>query len=196
MKINGFASEAPRKGIAPLEGAHVAAIQNIKIEGKEPDQRIVMRLEVIEGEAAGYFTKRYKQESENSSGKYEVKYKGDFIIQIPDQRNPKRQHPEWDLKKLNNSIWCIENSNPGFHWDGDTEHIGDLKGKTVGINMQKGTFNGVTYTAIGRLEVADDVRNGLVKPMKDRPDRMSDATQATVNQQTGFTAVEDVELPF
>ena len=78
MKINGFKSEAPSKGFQMLPtGAYVAGITNVKIEGTEPDQRIVLRLDIIEGEHAGYFTKRYQSESGNSSGKYEVKYKGD-----------------------------------------------------------------------------------------------------------------------
>lgn len=197
MKINGFKSEAPRKGFPMLpKGAYVAGITNVKIEGTEPDQRIVLRMDIIEGEHAGYFTKRYQHESGNGSGEYEVKYKGDYRIQIPNPRNAKRQHPEWDERKLNTSIWCIEQSNPGFHWDGDTDHIMDLNGKVVGISMQYGTFNGTGYTTIGRLEVADDVRKGIVREMRDRPDRMSDATAATVDQPAGFTAVEDVELPF
>ena len=199
MKKVNFTSEARSQGYPMLpKGAYVAGITNVKVEGEEPDQRIVLRLDIIEGEWAGYFTKRYQHDSQNTSGKYDVKYKGDFRIQIPDERNTKRQHPEWDQRTLNNSIWCIETSNPGFHWDG--EHEMDLKGKIVGINMQYGTFNGVGYTTIGRLESADDVRNGLVKEMKDKPDRMSaapqDAAALTVDPQTGFTAVEQVELPF
>jgi len=195
MKKVNFTSEAPSKGYQMLpKGAYVCGITNVKVDGREPDQQLVLRLDIIEGEYAGYFTKRFQHESGNSNGKYEVRYKGDFRIQIPDERNPKRQHPEWDQKKLNNSIWCIEQSNPGFHWDG--EHEMDLKGKIVGISMQYGTFNGIRYSAIGRLEVADDVRNGAVKEMKDRPDRMSDGAAATVDQQTGFSVVEDVEVPF
>jgi len=195
MKKVNFTSEAPSKGFPMLpKGAYVCGITNVKVDGREPDQQLVLRLDIIEGEYAGYFTKRYQNDSQNSSGKYEVKYKGDFRIQIPDERNAKRQHPEWDQKKLNTSIWCIEQSNPGFHWDG--EHEMDLKGKIVGISMQYGTFNGIGYTTIGRLEVADDVRKGAVREMKDRPDRMSDGAAATVDQPTGFSVVEDVEVPF
>lgn len=196
-KINGFKSEAPKKGFAMLpEGAYVCGIKNVKISGKEPDQQIVLRLDIIEGEWAGYYTKRYNHDKENAD-KYEAKYKGDFSIQIPDERNTKRQHPEWDMKTLNNSIWCIEASNPGFHFDGDTDHVGDLKGKIVGINVRGGSFNGIEYTQIGKLEVADDVRNGIVKPMKRKADRMAGADPApAATDPSGFTPVDTDDLPF
>ena len=196
-KIKGFKSEAPKKGFAMLpEGAYVCGIKNVKIDGKAPDQQIVLRLDIIEGDWAGYYTKRYNHDKENAD-KYDAKYKGDFRIQIPDADNTKRQHPEWDLKTLNNSIWCIEQSNPGFHFDGDTDHIGELKGKIVGINVRGGSYNGSEYTQIGRLEVADDVRKGIVKPMKRKPDTMGTVDNSTpAADPSGFTPVDTDELPF
>ena len=196
-KINGYKSEAPAKKTPMLPaGAYVAAIKNVKVEGNEPDQRLVLRLDVIEGEWAGYFTKRYENDSQSAGffSNFQATYKGDYKIQIPDERNPKRQHPEWDLKRLNNSIWCIEQSNPGFHWDG--EHEMDLKGKIVGINMQEGTYNGNPYTTIGKLEVVDDVRSGNWTPMKPRAERTASQTVTGVDTQTGFVGVETDELPF
>ena len=197
-KINGFKSEAPAKGYPMLpKGAYVAGIKNVKIDGKEPDQQIVFRVDIIEGDAAGYFTKRYNHDKDNAQN-YEAKYKGDFKIQIPNPANDRRQHPEWDLKKLNNTVWAIEQSNPGFHWDGDTDHIGQFKDKTVGINMQYGTYNGSGFTKIGQFCVADDVRKGIVQPMKDLEDRMSPAETpaAPAAEPGGFTQVETDELPF
>ena len=199
-KIAGLNPQAPAKGFPMLpKGAYVAGIKNVKIEGTEPDQQIVFRVDIIEGEQAGYFTKRYNHDKENAQ-QYDAKYKGDYKVQIPNAANPKRQHPEWDLKKLNNTIWAIQQSNPGFFWDGDTDHIGEFKGKVVGINMQYGTFNGVGFTRIGQFCVADDVRKGIVQPMKDLPDRMSgDDAQAAAPaaaDPSGFTPVETEELPF
>lgn len=196
-KINGFKSEAPSNSFPMLPvGAYVCGIKNVKIEGKAPDQQIILRLDIIEGEQTAYFTKRYNHDT-NAGGKYEVRYKGDFKIQIPDASNAKRQHPEWDLKTLNNSIWCIEASNPGFKWDGDTDHIGELKGKLVGINVREGIYNGNTFTQIGKLETVDDVRQGLVKPMKPRSDGSSlPQTAPAAADPSGFTPVETEELPF
>ena len=199
-KIKGFKSEAPAKGFPMLpKGAYVAGIKNVKIDGEAPDQQIVFRVDIIEGEQAGYFTKRYNHDKENAQ-QYDAKYKGDYKVQIPNANNSKREHIEWDLKKLNNTVWAIEQSNPGFRWDGDTDTIGQFKGKTVGINMQYGTFNGVGFTKIGAFCVAEDARKGLVPPMKDLPDRMSGDNAQTsapaAADPSGFTPVETDELPF
>lgn len=200
-KMYGFKSggERPGKSYPMLPaGTYVAGIKNVKVQGKAPDQQIVLRLDIIEGEYTAYYTKRYEHDKANAD-KYDPKYKGDFIIQIPDADNPKRDHPEWDAKKLNNSVWAIEQSNPGFHFDGDTEHIAQLKGKTVGINVRNGTFNGIAFTKIGKLEVADDVRQGLVQTMRDLPDRMSNEATAApmaIDPASGFTMIETDELPF
>lgn len=195
-KIPGFKSEAPAKGFPMLpKGAYVAGIKNVKIDGEAPDQQIVFRVDIIEGEQAGYFTKRYNHDKDNAQ-QYDPKYKGDFKVQIPNPDNERRR-TEWDLKKLNNTVWAIETSNPGFKWDGDTDHIGQFKGKTVGINMQYGTYNGVGYTRIGQFCVADDVRKGIVPPMKDLEDRMGGApASAPAADPSGFTPVETEELPF
>lgn len=195
-KIPGFKSEAPAKGFPMLpKGAYVAGIKNVKIDGEAPDQQIVFRVDIIEGEQAGYFTKRYNHDKDNAQ-QYEPKYKGDFKVQIPNPDNERRR-TEWDLKKLNNTVWAIETSNPGFKWDGDTDHIGQFKGKTVGINMQYGTYNGSGFTRIGQFCVADDVRKGIVPPMKDLEDRMGDApASAPAADPSGFTPVETEELPF
>lgn len=195
-QYNGFKSEAPATGYAMLPaGAYVCGIKNVKIDGAEPDQQLVLRLEIIEGEYAGYYTKRYEHDSQNAgyNQKYAAKYKGDYRLQVPDERNMKRTHPEWDVRSFNNAIWAIEQSNPGYKWDWNEQ---GLKGKTVGINVREGTYNGNQYTQIGRLEVADDVRKGLVKPMKPKPDNGTSAAAAATDPASGMTMVETEELPF
>ena len=49
-QFEGFKSEASAKKFPMLpEGAYVAGIKNVKIAGKEPDQQIILRLDIIEG---------------------------------------------------------------------------------------------------------------------------------------------------
>jgi hypothetical protein len=84
-QYNGFKSEAPATGYAMLPaGAYVCGIKNVKIDGAEPDQQLVLRLEIIEGEYAGYYTKRYEHDSQNAgyNQKYAAKYKGDYRLQV------------------------------------------------------------------------------------------------------------------
>ena len=190
----GFKSEKSGTAYPQLPaGAYVAAIQNVKIVGTEPDQQLVLRLEIIEGEWAGYFTKRYQNDA-SGGGQYEVKYKGDMELQIPNDDNHDRQHPEWDERTFNNFIYCIQASNPGYTWDWKEN---GLKGKTIGVSAREEVWNGNTFTKLRRLEVADDVRKGLVKPMRPKTDNSSLPQNTPAETTTnGFTMVETEELPF
>jgi hypothetical protein len=202
-KMYGFKNggEKPSAAYPVLpKGPYVVGIKNVKIDGEKPDRQIVLRVDIIEGEYTGYFTKKYEHDK-NRGSEYEVKYKGDIKIQIPDPANEKREHTEWDIKALGTFTYCIDHSNPGFSFDGDDQHIGQLKGKVVGLNIPHGSFNGISYPAMNkaRFVVADDVRNGIVKPLKDLPARMSDdgaPASAPAADPSGFTPVETDELPF
>ena len=190
--FSGFKSEASSKKVAPLPaGAYVAKIKGVKIEGQEPDQQLVLRVDVEEGEYKNYFFKRFTREKETSN--YEPKYKGDYKLRIPNPDNKKAMYPETDLKRFNDAIYRIEQSNPDYHWDWDEN---GLKGLLIGINMQAGEYNGFPFTKIGRLEIVDDVRNGVVQPMQSREQR-GDADDSTfIDKQSGFVGVETDELPF
>jgi len=190
--IEGFKSEAPTTAYPMLpKGLYKAGIKAVKIDGAEPDQRLVIRLEIIEGEYAGYYTKRYQNDSQNSSGRYDVRYKGDFSLRIPNQANPKSQHFDWDLRSFNGNIWAIEDSNPGYHWDWNEQ---GLVGKTVGINVRQGSFNGTPYTTIGRLESTQFMDAGKCKVMADMKPRVS-GTAAEATVPAGMMVVDE-EVPF
>lgn len=192
--FNGFKSEASNKKMGSLPaGPYVAKIKAVKIDGLEPDQTLVLRLDVCEGEFTDYFLRRYMNEKENS--RYEPRYKGDFRLRIPNDANTKAMYPESDLKRFNDAIYRIENSNPGYHWDWNEQ---GLVGLLVGINMQESEYNGSPFTRIGRLEIADDVRKGIVQTMKPKVPKGDayDTPPLPVDQQSGFTAVETDELPF
>ena len=175
-------------------GAYVGKITSVKIEGQEPDQTLAIALDVTEGEHAGYFSRRLKHDQENSTGKYEVKYKGVFRLRIPNPENTRAMYPDSDKRRFNDAIWRIEASNPGYHWDWNEK---SLVGRVVGFSMQDCTYNDIPYTAIGRLEVIDDVRAGKLPIMKPRKPRSDSSTTVTAPSAvpSGFTQVEE-ELPF
>ena len=194
--FEGFKSEksgAVSFGQLPT-GAYVGKITSVKVEGQEPDQTLAIAVDVTEGEHAGYFSRRLKHDQENSSGKYEVKYKGVYRLRIPNAANTRAMYPESDLKRFNDAIWRIEASNPGYHWDWNEK---SLVGRAVGFSMQEDEYNGNTFTRIGRFEVVDDVRAGSVPAMKPRKPRASTSAAVTTSSAvpTGFTQVEE-ELPF
>lgn len=185
----GFKSEASNNKPKQLPaGPYVAKIKAVKIDGQEPDQTLIIRLDVSEGPYADYFMNRYKREAEK--GSYEPRYKGDFRLRIPNEANTKALYPESDLRNFNDAVFRIEGSNPGYTWDWNEN---GLVGLTVGINMQEREFNGNVFTAIGRLENAEDVRKGIVEPMK--PKGASTAAKNATDAASGMTRVQE-ELPW
>ena len=202
--FNGFESKAQSNKPKQLPaGPYVAKIKAVKIDGVEPDQTLVLRVDVCEGPYKDYFYNRFKREQqnyENHNSRFEPKYKGDFRLRIPNDENTRAMYPESDRKRFGDAIYRIEESNPGYHWDWNEQGLVNL---FVGINMQESEYNGNTFTKIGRLEIVSDVREGKVSPMEPRAQR-GDADdskfiapqQQTIDQQSGFTAVETDELPF
>lgn len=194
ISYEGMKSEASGQGYAMLpEGPYIAKITAVKIDGAAPNQSLVIRTEITEGDYKDYFTKRFQAESAQEGRTFPPKYKGDFRLRIPHPQSSS-QWPESDKRKLNDAIYRIENSNPGYHWDGDENK---LVGKAVGINMQLGTFNDREYTQIGRFEIVEDIRKGLIKTMKPKkPAYSSDyGQQAAPAVPAGFTPAEE-EIPF
>ena len=198
--FDGFKSEASNNKGYPLlpAGPYVAKIIAVHIDGDEPDQRLILRLDIAEGPYANYYMDRYKAESEKKGSKYPVKYKGDIWFRIPNPDNKKAMYPESDKKRFNDMVYRIEQSNPGYHWDWNEQ---GLVGLVVGINMQEDSYNGNAFTKIGRLEIVSEVRSGTVQAMAPRQ-RQGDADDSqfvqtpAADQQAGFTAVETDELPF
>lgn len=190
--FNGFKSEASTGKIKQLPvGAYVAKIKKVFIDGTEPDQYIRLRVDVCEGPFENFYFNRFMQDKDNS--KYEPKYKGDYKIRIPNENNKKALYPESDLKRFNDMIYRIEQSNPGYHWDWNEK---GLEGLLVGINVVESEYNGYRFTKIGRTEIVQDVRAGRVTAMEPKAPK-GDADDSTfIDQQSGFTAVETDELPF
>ena len=188
--FDGFKSEANGGKTAMLPaGPYVAKIINVKIDGEEPDQSLILRLDIAEGEYAGYYTARYKADEERKNSQYPPKYKGDLRIRIPNPDNKKAMYPESDLRRFNDAMYRIEQSNPGYAWDWNER---GLIGRIVGVNVRAGTYNDAAYTKPYRLEIADDVRKGIVQPMEPMQPR-GDAYEAPGQQ---YTVVNDPELPF
>lgn len=194
ISYEGMKAEASTAKYPMLpEGPQIAEIRGTNIEGAAPNQTLVIRVEVTEGEYKDYFTKRYQHDKE-AGGQYEVRYKGDYRLRIPHPQSSS-QYPDTDKKRFNDAIYRIEKCNPDYHWDGDETR---LKGLKIGINMQKGTYNGSEYTTIGRFEIIDDIRKGLVTAMRPKKPRTSPDYQAQSEDAapaSTWTPVE-VEIPF
>ena len=164
------------------------------IVGEEPDQTLIVRLDVSEGDHAGYYTNRYALDDKryrDKEIKFPAKYKGDLRIRIPNPDNKKALYPESDLATFKDAIWCVEDSNPGYHWNWDEQ---SLIGLTVGFSVRQGTYNGRQFTRIEKLESASEVRMGNVNVMEPKAPRTNaDIYEPPITQQVGYT---EVQLPF
>ena len=175
----------------PPAGAYVARIENVNVidpTDTNPRTTIELVLDITEGE----YTHRYKDLFDENKKRFgDANYRGTFRLSVPTDDDADQDN--WLKRKFETSMWCIEQSNPNFEWDWDEKK---LKKLSVGISVRNRiyTYNGKqrTTTEIGRLEVVQDVRDGKVKPMKDR-----DQTQnQSGNIPQGFTASNDPEVPW
>ena len=175
----------------PPAGAYVGEILNVKVEpsfDKTHDQ-IVLMLDITEGEYTGRYKAVYDDQNERFPG---CKYRGTIRITVPEENEP--EDKAWIRRAFEGNLWAVEQSNPGYAWDWDENK---LKGKKVGFSIRKRfyTYNGKDRetTEIARLESVQEVRDGKVKPMKDRDNRTGDADD------TGMTATDvtgTVDVPF
>ena len=197
IQYNGMKSEGIAKRPSQLPaGPYVAKVLDADVTGDAPDQQLLLWLDVAEGEYEDFFMKKYNAQVENSQGKYKPTFKGSFRLRIPNDSNPKAMYPESDVRRFNDLIYRFEKSNEGFHWDGNEKR---LKGLLVGINMQPDEYNGSSFTRIGRLEIAGDVRKGIVKPMgpkKPREDSLDPTMIPPVDSQSGMEVVKTEKLPW
>lgn len=179
-------------------GAYVGYCSGAKIEGKAPDQSLILALDVGEGEHKDFFHKKYNAAKESGSKFGDPKYKGTFRLRIPNPENPNALYPELDKRQMNDMIFRFEQSNPGFHWDGDENK---LRGLFIGFSTQEDSYNGNTFTRIGRLENVDAVRAGNVTPMRPRKRKNAESTgtempQLPTDPMSGLTVVSDETIPF
>lgn len=175
-----------------------AKVENQTIGGRTVD-RLVLQLDVAEGEFTDHYKKIYEAAS---NGQYPAKFKGVLRLNIPKTGD---QYEALNKRILQGAAWALEQSNRGYHWDWDETK---LKGLSVGfavrdaeylIDDADGVRSGVT-TEICKLESVPDVREGKAKMPKKRELKEAQRKRlAEYNAETqGYTHVdtEDEELPF
>ena len=178
-------SSSPRE-ILPA-GGYVGKIMSAKVESFEWGDVLVMAYDITEGEYAGFFQRDFANNTNEDK-----KWRGTLRMNIPtDSAN---QQNEWRKRAFNNLIACLEESNPGFHWDWDESK---LKGKALGILVRErewemGGNTGWTTEASGASSV-DAIREGKFRIPKPRfLKAKTEAAAPAFNQQ----AADDSDLPF
>ena len=171
-------------------GAYVGKVLDARIDGR----KLLVLLDVAEGQYAGFYMNKYNAQKENP--KYgKPKFKGVLKINIPgDESN----YYESDMNRFNDMIWRFQQSNPNYHPDlanGFDET--SLKGLMVGFSTQECEYNGFVYTEPARFESVDDVRAGNVQRMSPRKSNEENPTPAPmVDQRSQMEIVNTEKLPW
>ena len=179
----------------PPAGAYIGKIINVKVDksyDKSHDQLVLM-LDITEGEYAGRYMEVYNDQKERFP---DCKYRGTLRITVPEENEPESN--AWMKSFFEGAMWAVEQSNDGYGWDWDETK---LKGKDVGFSVRNSFYtndNGQNKatTEIGRLESVEEVREGKVRPMKDRDNRTNKTEGETMDTSTLTDVTSEVEVPF
>lgn len=179
----------------PPVGAYEAQILNVRYIPADDESNFMHRdyielfLDITEGEYKGRYMELWQSQKEKFGEK--ASYKGTFRLVPPvDGDDP------WRRSAFEGALWCVEQSNDGYHWDWEEKNLAKKK---VGINLRKRlyTFGGKNRetTEIGKLEAISDVKNGKCRPMNARDNRTNKEPDSTDGQE--FTEVsQTVDVPW
>ena len=179
-------------------GLYEAKIIQAKVERTQRGGEVlVIAYDIAEGDEKDFFKRDFDSRATDPNRKW----RGIYRLFLPTDDGSEQD--ERNKKTLGTSIWAIEDSNDGFHFDWDERH---LVGKAVGVNIRNKEydFNGITgwTTECGKLESVKDIRDGTVKVMKDRPLRrvVGDTATPGFSSSSGgyadFGGAAAVEYPF
>lgn len=143
-------------------GGYVAKIMNAEVKEYTWGEVLVISFDVAEGEYKDFFANQYRANTNEDK-----KWKGNLRITVPQEGN---QYYDSQKRTFGNCIACIEESNPGYHWDWNERN---LKGKLVGVLFRnfEWEMDGNTgwSTEACTFVSVDDVRSGNFKTPKDKP---------------------------
>lgn len=186
--FNGLEIKKSATAGEPLPaGGYVAKILNAKVEAYSWGEVLVISFDIADGDYKDFFANQYKENTREDK-----KWKGNFRLTVPSEGN---QYFDSQKRQFGNALACIEESNPGYHWDWNESA---LKGKMVGV-----LFRNFEYDINGRqgwstecctFVSAEDVRSGNFKMPKDKPLKNKTASSSP----DSFVPLDDneSELPF
>ena len=194
MKDYGFNRNNAAQEFERLpKGAYVIKIQAVQyIEGTEgKSDQLRFKVDIVEGDYKDYYKKAYESDTREDK-----KWRGVFEMWCP--KNDGSEKDGWTKKTFDTNFAAIEDSNPGFRFNGTDEK--SLVGKIVGAIIYREDYekDGEVKTAhkfFKRLCTVDAVRKGTWKEPKDKIIKKEESNvdnQGFINIPTGV----DEELPF
>lgn len=175
-------------------GAYVGKVLGAKLENGNFGEKIVMQLDVTEGEYTNFFRKAW-DDSANSS--YGQKWKGTYRLSVP--KDDGSEQDAGRKRGFSSAMGAFEKSNPGYKWDWNEQ---SLKGKAIGFTVRDREYDVNGYqgmtTEIAFLCPVNLVRDGKVDTPKAKMlDGSNKPKNGSNDVPAGFVDVtENDELPF
>ena len=165
--------------------AYISIVKDAKVVDYSNGGVLVLMVDIAEGEQKDFFLRDFRAQDEESR-----KWRGILRINIPSDDGSDKDAA---IKRIfNDAMACIEESNPGYHWNWDES---SLKGKKIGHLSRESEWkiNGRTgwRTELCYIKSVDDIRNGKYKMPEKRP--LKNQTQSVP---AGFIDAGDEDLPF
>jgi hypothetical protein len=166
-------------------GGYVCEIKQAEeIQNQRGGSRLEISVDIAEGDYKGYFANLYKADTREDK-----KWRGTFRLRLP--KDDGSEQDAWKKRSLGNTIWALEQSNPGFSWDWDEKK---LKGKKIGLlyRNKEWEMNGRTgwTTEAISAESIDNIREGKFRIPKDKALPVKATTPVFTEEE------DDGELPF
>jgi hypothetical protein len=168
-------------------GAYVAQILRAAEAQYAWGSILEIAFDIAEGEYKDFFSKDYKENQNENK-----KWRGTFRMNVPKGDGSERD--SWTKNSFEGNIYAIEQSNPNYHWDWNEAN---LKGKLVGVSFrnEEWAIEGKSgwSTRPARFEVAQEVRDGSVKPMKDKALSAAKKEKAGVVEASGSADFSEIK---
>lgn len=187
---SGYKSEKKAMGreILPA-GGYCAKILKAEEKTYEWGTVLLIHFDLTDAAYKEFFKKDY-----DAQPREDRKWRGNMRLYLPKDNGSEKD--QWTKDTFNDAIWCIEDSNPGFHWAWDE---GALKGKEIGVlfrdkewamDTPEGLKTGWT-TECCRLASVNDIRSGNFKVPKKKPLPADKKAEAGFSQED-----DDSDVPF
>lgn len=174
------------------KGGYVCKIMKASVESGQYGEQLVVALDIAEGEYKDFFANDYRAQDREDK-----KWHGNYYLSIPTDDGSEKDG--WTKRKFKTFTEALEASNDGYHFDWDEKKF---KGLSIG-----GLFNMREYKTrdgnVGRspnlaqVTSVEKIRAGKYKVPKDQLLSGSQGgTPAPADSQSGFTVVNDDDLPF
>lgn len=171
-------------------GGYVAKIMGAEVAEYGEYSKLLISIDIAEGEHCGYYAERYRSESGNP----DRRWKGVVRLSVPTDDGSERDG--WTKRAFKTAIQAIEDSNKGYHWDWNETA---LKGKTIGVlvRQKEWEYDGKHGWApeCFKLISADLVREGKFKMPEDKALNGEFVSVNAVGQSASSVSAGD-DLPF